>query len=128
MKIEVSTAIEELKRQFAQASFTVREDGQGGAYVTMDSVELGPTFRPELTWVGFQIPAQYPYADIYPIFIGAEVARTNGVAFAAPITPGHHFEGRAAIQISRRNGAAQGGLQKATSKVLKVLNYLEKLE
>src|SRR5258708_2191668 len=107
MKIEVSTAIEELKRQFDGSSFTMRDDGQGGAYVMMEPVELGPRYRPGATWVGFQIPAQYPYADIYPVFIGGEVARADGVGFVAPVTPGHNFEGRPAIQISRRSAAAQ---------------------
>ena len=93
MKVEVSTAIEELKRQFGTAAFTVREDGQGGAYVLMEPVEIGERFRPASTWLGFQITAQYPYADIYPVFMGADVARADGVAFQAPVTPGHNFEG-----------------------------------
>lgn len=75
MKVEVSAAIEDLKRQFSASSLTVREDGQGGAYVVMEPVGLGAKFRPETTWVGFQIPAQYPYADIYPVFIGGDVTR-----------------------------------------------------
>ncbi len=128
MKVEVSTAIDELKRQFSTSSLSVREDGQGGAYVVMEPVELGAKFRPAATWVGFQIPAQYPYADIYPIFIGTDVQRANGVAFQTPVTPGHSFEGRAAIQISRRSAAAQSGSQKAVAKILKVLDYLEKLQ
>jgi hypothetical protein len=127
MKVEVSTGIEELKRQFASSAFTVREDGQGGAYVVIELVSLGPRYRPENTWVGFQIPAQYPYADIYPVFIGAGVTRIDGVAFTAPVTAGHNFEGRAATQVSRRSGAAQNGLQKATAKILKILDFLEKL-
>jgi hypothetical protein len=127
MKVEVSTGIEELKRQFSASSFTVREDGQGGAYVVMEPVCLGPRYRPESTWIGFQIPAQYPYADIYPVFIGAGVTRVDGVAFTVPVTPGHQFEGRLAIQISRRSGAAQNGLQKVTAKILKILDFLEKL-
>jgi hypothetical protein len=127
MKVEVSTAIEELKRQFSASALAVREDGQGGAYVLVESVPLGTRYRPTVTWLGFQIPAQYPYADIYPVFIGSDVVRVDGVAFAAPITPGHNFEGRTAIQISRRNGAAQSGTQKATAKILKVLDFLEKL-
>lgn len=125
--MEVATAIEELKRQFAASSFTVRDDGQGGAYVVMEPVALGPKFVPTATWVGFQLPAQYPYADIYPIFIGADVIRADGVAFQAPVTPGHSFESRGAIQISRRSAAAQGGTQKAVAKILKVLDFLEKL-
>jgi hypothetical protein len=127
VKLEVSTAIEELKNQFSASSFIVREDGQGGAYVLMEPVTVGVRFRPEETWVGFQIPAQYPYADIYPVFIGANVARADGVAFIAPVTPGHNFEGRPALQVSRRSAAAQGGSQKALAKILKVLDFLEKL-
>jgi hypothetical protein len=127
MKVEVSQAIEELKRQFAASSVIVREDGQGGAYVVMEPVALGPKYRPDSTWIGFQIPAQYPYADIYPVFIGGNVVRADGVAFAVPVTPGHNFEGRPAIQISRRNSAAQSGLQKAPAKILKVLDFMEKL-
>ena len=127
MKTEVATSIDELKRQFGTASLTVREDGQGGAYVVMEPVTLGPRYRPSDTWLGFQIPAQYPYADIYPVFIDGDVVRVDGVAFVVPITQGHSFEGRRAIQVSRRNGAAQSGLQKASAKVLKVLDFLEKL-
>jgi hypothetical protein len=127
MKIEVSSGIEELKRQFSSSIFTVREDGQGGAYVVVEPVALGPKFRPDSTWLGFHIPPQYPYADIYPVFIGANVARANGMPFAVPVTPGHIFEGRPAIQVSRRNSAAQSGLQKVGAKILKVLDFLEKL-
>jgi hypothetical protein len=127
MKVEVSSGIEELKRQFSASTFKVREDGQGGAYVVMEPVTLGPKYRPEITWVGFHVPAQYPYADIYPVFIGGNVTRANGVPFSVPVTPGHQFEGRPAIQVSRRNSAAQSGLQKVGAKILKVLDFLEKL-
>jgi hypothetical protein len=127
MKPEVATGVDELKRQFEGSSLTARDDGQGGAYVVIDPVSLGPRFRPSSTWMGFHIPAQYPYADIYPVFIGADVGRVDGVPFAPPVTAGHHFEGKPAIQISRRNSSAQSGLQKASTKILKVLDFLEKL-
>lgn len=126
MKPEVSTAIEELTRQFGP-SVTVSEDGQGGAYVFVESVPLGDRFTPGSTWLGFQIPPQYPYADIYPVFMDKEIKRKDGVPFTTPITPNHNFQGRAAIQISRRNGNVQPGLQKATTKILKVLHFLENL-
>ena len=127
MKVEVSAGIEELKRQFNASSFTVREDEQGGAHVVMEPITLGPKYRPADTWVGFHIPAQYPYADIYPVFIGGNVVRADGTPFSAPVTPGHNFEGRPAIQISRRNTAAQSGMQKVGAKILKVLTFLENL-
>ncbi len=127
MKVEVSTAIEELNRQFSPTVATVRDDGQGGAYVVMERCELGAKFQPSSTWIGFHIPAQYPYADIYPVFIDGEVRRTDGAAFQPPVTTGHTFEGRSAIQVSRRYAAAHSGSQKATAKVLKVLDYLGRL-
>jgi hypothetical protein len=128
MKVEVSKGIEELKRQFSSSAFIVAEDNQGGAYVIIENVLLGPRYRPDHTWLGFQIPAQYPYADIYPTFIGAEVRRADGVAFTPPVTPGHQFQGRPALQVSRRNGAAaQNGSQKVTAKILKILDFLERL-
>jgi hypothetical protein len=127
MKTEVSNGIEELKKQFDPSPLVVREDGQGGAYVIIESVLLGSRYQPSSIWLGFHMTAQYPYADIYPIFIAGAVTRTDGVAFVAPVTPGHQFEGRPAIQVSRRNAAAQNGLQKATVKILKVLDFLERL-
>lgn len=128
MKIEVSTSIDELKRQFSASSFTVNEDGQGGAYVLIEPVSIGSKYEPASTWIGFQITAQYPYADIYPVFIGSDIKRVDGREFVAPVTRGHQFQGRSAIQVSRRSGAAQNGLQKATAKTLKVLDFLEKLQ
>ncbi len=128
MKVEVSTAIDELRRQFSSATVSATEDGQGGAKVFIEPVDLGDRFIPNITWFGFQIPAQYPYADIYPVFIGADVRRVDGVAFAVPVTNGHTFENRSAIQVSRRSAAAQGGSQTATAKLLKVLDFLQKLQ
>jgi len=127
MKVEVSAGIEELKRQFPESPFTAREDGQGGVYVIIEAVNIGPRFRPEITWFGFHIPPLYPYADIYPVFIGPDVIREDGVPFTPPVTHGANFDGRQAIQISRRNGVAGQGLQKATAKILKVIDFLERM-
>ena len=125
MRVEVLKAIEELKIQFASASVMATDDNEGGAYITIEPVELGEHFRPATSWIGFHIPAQYPYADIYPIFLGADVTRASGIPFVAPITPGHTFQGRTALQISRRSSAAQNGCQRAVTKILKVLDFLE---
>jgi hypothetical protein len=127
MKVEVTAALDDIKRQFPEADLSVRDDGQGGAYVVATPVRIGNRFRPETTWLGFHIPPLYPYADIYPVFMGAEVVRADGTAFVAPVTPNASFEGRAAIQISRRSGAASNGQQKVTTKLLKVLDFLEKM-
>ena len=106
----------------------LRDDGQGGAFVIMEPVCLGPRFEPTNTWMGFHITAQYPYADIYPVFVGADIARTDGQAFQAPVTQNHKFEGRSALQVSRRNSSAQTGLQTAKTKILKIINFLDTIQ
>ncbi len=128
MKVEVSKAIEELKLQFGSSNVTANEDGQGGAYVFIEPVPIGPRFRPESTWFGFHVTAQYPYADIYPLFMAPNVTRVDNKPFVPPITPNGGFQGKPAIQISRRNSAAQGGQQKAVAKILKVIDFLENLQ
>ena len=127
MKSEVATGIDELKRQFGASTVSSREDGLGGAYVIVEPVTIGAKFKPEATWFGFHMTPQYPYADIYPVFIGADVTRADGVAFSAPITAGHFFENRPAVQVSRRNSSAQSAAQRASAKLLKILAFMESI-
>ena len=127
MKPQIQTSIEELQRQFPDAVISTRDDGSGGAYVILNPLNIGGRYIPTSTWMGFHIPPLYPYADIYPVFIGPEVRRADGQAFVPPVTHNASFEGRPSIQVSRRSSAAQQGLQKAATKVLKILDFLEKL-
>ena len=128
VKAEVGEAIEALKRAFPDSDLTISEDGEGGARVVVERVRIGTRYEPEQSWLGGHIPAQYPYADIYPVFMDAAVRRRDGRAFEAPITAGHSFCGRAAIQISRRNNRIQNSGQTAVAKFLKILDFLEKVE
>lgn len=128
MKADVSNAIAELQRAFPSSTIDVVEDGEGGARFTIDKLDLGDRYTPREVWLGAHIPAQYPYADIYPLFMDPAVQRIDGVPFEAPITHGAQFNGLPAIQISRRNNHAQTHPQTAVSKIVKVLDYLEKME
>lgn len=125
MKQDVANAIEELKKAFPSSVVTISEDGQGGAYVFVESVDLGERFDPSTTWMGGHITALYPYADIYPLFIDANVRRVDGKRFEGPISVGHTFDGRTAIQISRRNNRVQNSPQTAVAKFLKVIDFME---
>lgn len=127
MKTEVTSAIAELKRAFPSSTIEVVDDGQGGAFFTICEIDLGERYQPRLAWLGAHIPAQYPYADIYPLFMDPQVQRSDGIAFQAPVTRGANFNGRPAIQISRRNNHAHSHPQTAVSKIVKVLDFLEKL-
>ena len=128
VKAEVGEAIEELKRAFPGSEVTVSEDGHGGAQVVVESVPIGARYEPTHSWLGGHIPAQYPYADIYPVFMDAAVRRRDGKGFEAPITEGHNFCGRPAIQISRRNNGIQNSGQSAVAKFLKIIDFLEKAQ
>lgn len=128
MKQDVANAIEELKSAFPSSAVTNREDGQGGAYVVVESVPIGACFVPSVTWMGGHITALYPYADIYPVFIDANVRRADGKSFEKPITVGHTFADRPAIQISRLNNRVQNSPQTAVAKFLKVIDFVENLQ
>ena len=127
MKQHVANAIEELKRAFPSSSVCSREDGSGGAYVVVEAVAIGDRYRPSSTWLGGHVTALYPYADIYPLFMGDNVRRVDGVAFVAPVTPRAQFFGRPALQISRRNNHTQNYPQTAVAKFMKVLHFLKEL-
>ena len=127
MKQEVANAIEELERAFPSSDVCSQEDGDGGAYVIVEDVALGARYHPPSTWLGGHIPALYPYADIYPLFIAANVRRVDGVDFEPPVTPGAQFQGRSALQVSRRNNHTQNYPQTAVAKFVKVLHFLEEL-
>lgn len=123
MTPSVAAAVEGLKKAFPNATVTVlAEDGNGGAYVLVDGVELGPKFSTAKTWFGAQLPASLPYADIYPLFMGPEVAKADGAALAGPFSS-VPWQGRQSIQISRRNNRMAGG-QSATAKFVKVVEFV----
>lgn len=126
MTPSVAAAVDGLKKAFPNATVTVlAEDGNGGAFVLVDGVELGPKFNPAKTWFGAQLPANLPYADIYPLFMGPEVKRADGVALTGPLS-GLNWQGRQAVQVSRRNNRMLGG-QSAVAKFVKVIEFVRSL-
>lgn len=124
---EVTEAIDRLKVAYASSAVTVAEDGQGGAFVIVETVDLGERYEPRTTWMGGHITPFYPAADIYPMFIDAGVTRTDGKPFEAPVTQGASFQGRGALQVSRINRQVQHGVQTAVIKFAKVVQFLETL-
>lgn len=122
----VAAALEGLKKAFPNACVKVlREDGHGGAFVTVDGIELGSKFIPTKTWFGAQLPSSLPYADIYPLFMGADVRRVDGTSLTGPLAD-LTWEGRQAIQVSRRNNRLVGS-QSAVAKFVKVIDFVRSL-
>lgn len=125
LKERVALAVDDLRKAFTASEVAVREDGQGGAYVVVESVSLRG-FLQAATWIGFRITFQYPYADCYPHFVASELLRADGSSpLRTGITAGHTFEGRAALQLSRRSNRLNPQLDTALLKLEKVVRWLE---
>ena len=79
----VAKAIEEIRLTFEECGVEADADGSGGAFVLVTGVRLGQPYAQKEVWIGFQITFQYPYADVYPHFTNAELARSDGNGLGA---------------------------------------------
>jgi len=122
---EVAIAIEELEATFPDCHVVVRADGEGGCWVVIEGVPLGPPHAQSDTWLGFRITFQYPNADVYPLFVRNDLSRLDG----APLGEGmsmNTFDGRPAVQVSRKSNHLDPRVDTAVGKVLKVLLWLQR--
>lgn len=116
-------AIDEIRATFPEASVTFRVDPEGGAYVTVEPVDPGVNYKERATWIGFRITFQYPYADVYPHYVGGDLARCDNGALGPGMSV-TSWEGRPATQISRRSNNLVATVDTAAIKLLKVLQWL----
>lgn len=121
----VTEAIEEIRETFDEATVTADSDGNGGAWVVIDSVPLGPVYVQDSTWLAFQIVFAYPEADVYPHFVRPDLSRTDGAALGAGFQPAKWGpKGDPGIQLSRRSNRLNPAVDTAATKALKVLKWL----
>ena len=123
MAATVALAIEEIRNTFAGAAVGAKDDGEGGAYVRVEPVDPGTPFAQRETWIGFRITAQYPYADVYPLFVRPDLSRVDGQPLGQGMARGV-FDGQPAIQVSRRSNHLNPATDTAALKVLKVLSWM----
>lgn len=123
MKTEVAVALDEIRATFTGHAVVVREDGEGGAFVIIEGVDPGSIYSQREIWIGFRITFQYPYADVYPHYVRADLARVDGKVLGDG-TSLNSFEGRAAVQVSRRSNQLNPATDTAVRKLLKVLEWL----
>ncbi|GAA4481261.1 E2/UBC family protein [Microbacterium panaciterrae] len=125
---DIQTAIGELSVTFPGSSITVEESGDGSAWVRLEPVPTGKAFTPSTTWLLFQIPYNYPDADIYPHFVTPNLKRADGALLGEGLHqpvgagPGGAIQ---ATQVSRRTNQLDAGTHTAAGKALKVLQWLE---
>lgn len=127
----VEKAITELRLAFPNAQLDVREDGSGGAHVLLDPVDPGSLYTQRETWVGFHIPFNYPHADVYPHFIRPDLSREDGRPLINPEMGIQSviwaaWDNRPVLQLSRRSNRLNPLKDTATTKLVKVLDWLSK--
>jgi hypothetical protein len=122
MTPEVSTAIDEIRAAFPDAAISVREEADG-AIVLIESVDPGEPYVQRVTWIGFRITFQYPYADVYPHFVRGDLTRTDGQPLGEG-TSQATFEDRPAVQLSRKSNRLNPTTDTAVIKLHKVLAWL----
>ena len=120
----VAQAIEEIHCTFEECSVEEEEDGSGGAFVVVTGIRLGRPYAQAEVWIGFQITFQYPYADVYPHFANADLARLNGAGLGEGFGLGS-FQGRSAMQLSRRSNRLNPQTDTAALKLLKVVRWMK---
>ncbi len=126
MKSEVEQAVAELRRCFGDAAVAAQAKDDGGAAVTIDPIDVGPVYVPQQTWLKFLVGFQYPYADIYPLFVHPELARADGHPHGEGFALAE-FEGEPALQLSRRSNHMDVEIDTAVLKVAKVIQWLRQL-
>lgn len=66
-------------------------DGNGGAHVFIDSVDLGEPFVQSVTWIAFHVPHTLPDGDIYPLWMRPDLARIDGRPIGKTDAAGRNF-------------------------------------
>jgi len=118
----VADAVGAVRAHFAGKPVEVVPDGAGGAYVTIEDIDVGPLYTPSTTWLGFHMNAAYPASDVYPHFVGA-LTRIDGSALGEAITAAT-WRGRSGLQLSRRSNRWNPALDNAVNKAERTLRWL----
>jgi hypothetical protein len=120
----VVESLDLLAATFPDSTMVASADGAGGARVIVDPVDVGSVYVGQYSWIGGHLVAQLPYADVYPLFVRGDLARRDGRTLGVGLSPGHVFEGRPAVQASRRSTRKDPSIETVATKFLKVAEWL----
>jgi hypothetical protein len=135
MKDSAAAAIKEITDARIGTGVRTKEDADGGAYVIVDGIQIGDSFSPSTSWIGFHILWTCPDDDVYPHFAdpGLKYVGSNAAPNQHPdgnlpaaisrggTMPGFDFP---AIQISRRSNHRNAETDSALQKLLRVIEFL----
>lgn len=121
----VQHAVEGVCRLYEGHLVSVVPDGSGGAFVIVCDVKLSEKFSQESTWLGFQVSFLYPASDVYPHYVRPDLTRRDGTPLGAGLSPIiWPFDGRSALQVSRRSNRWDPRVDTAALKAVKVMAWM----
>lgn len=126
MTPEVSAAVEEIRAMFPENDVLSEDDSEGGAYVTVTGVDLGPQYEPSVAACSFRIPFQYPRADVYPHYLLGGVRRRDGQSRQG-VQQDVTWRDQRTVQLSRRSNKWNPAIDTAALKLAKVLEWFKTL-
>lgn len=123
---ELRDAVDELRATFPDADVRAVPDGSGGCWIIIDTVEIGVRWDPAKTWIGFHLAANYPYADVYPLFIDAACRLVESGGLPEAVTAGAAMPGveGQCLQVSRKSNRWNPIRDTAAQKLLNVIDWL----
>lgn len=127
MNDTVQHAVEEIRNAYSGHAPDVLPDDEGGAFVKVYDLLLGEQYQTARSWVAFRITFQYPFADIYPHYCMANLARKDG----RPLGEGFSQNtwkspagDESATMISRRSNQLNAATDTAALKLAKILDWI----
>lgn len=122
MLTEVEEAVAEIRAASSGKEIQVVPSGDGGAEVTVESVDLGERYEPRESFVGFRIHGTYPFSQVYPHFLRPDLRKADGTPLPNPgMTSGQQWRGQPAIMVSRTSNRWDPSRDTAVGKLHKVL-------
>jgi hypothetical protein len=128
VKDSVLAGLEEVVHGFGISQVRIVPDGQGGVWIEISDVELGPPYAQDLTFAICLLPFNLPAADVYPLFVRHDLSRLDGRELGQGFQvitlqwPGDSVP-RTVAQVSRRTRGAFT-LQTPRQKIDKVLDWV----
>ncbi len=129
IKAAVREAFDTVVAAFPGRAISSYPDGQGGLWVELSDIPLGPNYEQDSTFLVFLLPFTLPGADIYPTFVRPDLTRRDGSGHGTGFSSTQlRWPGGAAprqvTQLSRRTRGNAFTAQTAAQKVTKVINWL----
>jgi len=124
MLSEVEEAVAEIRAAFPQHEVRATPAADGGAEVTVEAVGLGERYEPRTSFVGFRVHSSYPFSQVYPHFLRADLRKVDGSPLPSPGMTPNQWRGQAAIMVSRSSNGWNPNADTAVGKLHKVLEWV----